>query len=101
MTLSDSSTIHVDDLNLKPLLNDRASMAAPIDIEPKEQVQPSSITKHNLAEGQSLEDYLETIEKEILKNALEECRWNKTAAAERLGMSFRSIRYRLKKLGID
>ncbi|MGD9983127.1 MAG: helix-turn-helix domain-containing protein [Porticoccaceae bacterium] len=28
-------------------------------------------------------------------------RWNKTLAAERLGLSFRQIRYKLKKLGID
>ncbi len=33
--------------------------------------------------------------------ALEETRWNRTAAAQRLGLSFRSMRYRLKKLGID
>jgi two-component system response regulator PilR (NtrC family) len=33
--------------------------------------------------------------------ALEETRWNRTAAAKKLGMSFRSLRYRLKKLGLD
>jgi two-component system response regulator PilR (NtrC family) len=33
--------------------------------------------------------------------ALEECRWNKTATAKLLGISFRSLRYRLKKLGLD
>ena len=33
--------------------------------------------------------------------ALEEARWNRTAAAQRLGLTFRSMRYRLKKLGID
>ena len=33
--------------------------------------------------------------------ALELERWNRTAAAKRLGMTFRSLRYRLKKLGID
>lgn len=48
-----------------------------------------------------LEGYLETIEKEILSSALEKCRWNKTATAKMLGISFRSLRYRLKKLGLD
>ncbi|MBT2329583.1 hypothetical protein J7E47_25215, partial [Pseudomonas fluorescens] len=33
--------------------------------------------------------------------ALEETRWNRTAAAQRLKLSFRSMRYRLKKLGLD
>jgi len=56
--------------------------------------------KHNL-NGQSLDDYLMEIEKDILLNALELSRWNKTAAAESLGISFRSFRYRLKKLSLD
>jgi len=48
----------------------------------------------------NLEDYLEETERNLLMQALEETRWNRTAAAERLGLSFRSLRYRLKKLGI-
>jgi len=49
----------------------------------------------------SLEEHLEEIEKEILLDTLERSRWNKTAAAKKLGISFRSIRYRLQKLGLD
>jgi two-component system response regulator PilR (NtrC family) len=49
----------------------------------------------------SLEDYLEKIEKNILTRALEENKWNKTAAAKQLGLSFRSFRYRLKRLSLD
>ena len=48
-----------------------------------------------------MEGYLEDIERQILSTALEECRWNKTATAKLLGISFRSLRYRLKKLGLD
>jgi two-component system response regulator PilR (NtrC family) len=55
----------------------------------------------SLAGIDNLEDYLESIERKLIEQALEETRWNRTAAAERLGMSFRSLRYRLKKLGID
>jgi len=51
--------------------------------------------------GESLESFLEGIERKALVRALELERWNRTAAAKRLGMSFRQIRYRLKKLGID
>jgi two-component system response regulator PilR (NtrC family) len=48
-----------------------------------------------------MEGYLEDIERQILSTALEESRWNKTATAKLLGISFRSLRYRLKKLGLD
>jgi two-component system, NtrC family, response regulator PilR len=48
-----------------------------------------------------LEGYLEDLEREIIGAALEECRWNKTATAKLLGISFRSLRYRQKKLGLD
>lgn len=49
----------------------------------------------------SMDDYLAEIEKEILLDALEKDRWNKTNAASTLGISFRSFRYRLTKLGLD
>lgn len=49
----------------------------------------------------SLEQHLEEIERKAIQNALEQSRWNKTAAAKKLGMSFRSFRYRIKKLGLD
>lgn len=48
-----------------------------------------------------LEGYLERLEREAIEEALNATRWNKTAAAERLGISFRALRYRLKKLAID
>ena len=48
-----------------------------------------------------LEGHMDAIEREILQNAMTEYRWNKTAAAKALGVSFRSLRYRLKKLGLD
>lgn len=48
-----------------------------------------------------LEDYLENKEKQAIVAALEKTRWNKTAAAKLLGISFRQLRYRLKKLDLD
>jgi two-component system, NtrC family, response regulator PilR len=54
------------------------------------------------AEGVSgLGDQLEDIEREAIVKALEQTRYNKTAAAKRLGMTFRALRYRIKKLGIE
>ena len=55
----------------------------------------------NLAQIDNLEDHLEEVERKLIMQALEETRWNRTAAAQRLGLTFRSMRYRLKKLGLD
>ena len=52
-------------------------------------------------EDQPLDTYIEDIEKKILEDALEKARFNKTRAADSLGISFRSFRYKLKKFGID
>ena len=48
-----------------------------------------------------LDGYLAQIEKSAIEAALAEHRWNRTAAAKSLGITQRSLRYRLKKLGID
>jgi Response regulator containing CheY-like receiver, AAA-type ATPase, and DNA-binding domains len=48
-----------------------------------------------------LENYMESIEKDTIMKALEQTRYNKTAAAKLLGISFRALRYRLKKLGME
>ena len=53
------------------------------------------------AVGGDLEGHMDSIERVILQNAMTEYRWNKTAAAKALGVSFRSLRYRLKKLGLE
>jgi two-component system, NtrC family, response regulator PilR len=51
--------------------------------------------------GAGLGTQLESIEREAIIKALEKTRYNKTAAAKLLGMSFRALRYRIKKLGIE
>ncbi len=48
-----------------------------------------------------LQDYLDRVERAALQDALEKTRYNKTAAARLLGVTFRSLRYRLERLGID
>ena len=48
----------------------------------------------------SLSDYLEDIEKRAIVKALDTAKNNKTAAAKLLGISFRTLRYRLVKLGL-
>ena len=49
----------------------------------------------------ALGEHLEGIERDAIVKALEKTRYNKTAAAKLLGMSFRALRYRIKKLGIE
>jgi two-component system, NtrC family, response regulator PilR len=64
-----------------------------------EQLAPSrtAVTDGTTALG----THLESIEREAIVKALEKTRYNKTAAAKLLGMSFRALRYRIKKLGIE
>ena len=83
LALYDGNTIEVDDLNL-PLVA-RADAEQP-DYDPAKE---------------SLEDYLDAIERKAITTALEENKWNKTAAAKQLGLTFRSFRYRLKKLNME
>ena len=48
-----------------------------------------------------LQEYLDRVEKEAILEALEKTRYNKTAAARLLGITFRALRYRLERLGIE
>ena len=48
-----------------------------------------------------LDQFVEKIEKAEIEKALNETRWNRTEAAKLLGISFRTIRYKMKKLGIE
>ncbi len=48
-----------------------------------------------------LEDQLDEIERRAILEALDATRWNRTAAAKHLGMTPRSLRYRLSKLGLS
>jgi two-component system response regulator PilR (NtrC family) len=55
----------------------------------------------SLAGDESLGDKMEDMEREAIQKALEQTRYNKTAAAKLLGISFRALRYRIKKLGME
>jgi two-component system response regulator PilR (NtrC family) len=63
---------------------------------------PASAASHAGTEREgALGTQLEDIERDAIVKALEKTRYNKTAAAKLLGMSFRALRYRIKKLGIE
>jgi len=48
-----------------------------------------------------LQEYLDRVEKEAILEALEKTRYNRTAAAKLLGITFRAMRYRMERLGIN
>ena len=80
----------MEDLQLRPAA--AAGAADPI---------PGPAFQAPLAEGADLSDQLEHIERDAILKALEQTRYNKTAAAKLLGMTFRALRYKVKKLGIE
>lgn len=59
------------------------------------------LSKTTVTPGAPLGNALEDIERDAIVRALEQTRYNKTKAAQLLGMSFRSLRYRIKKLGLE
>ena len=93
--------------NVRELENilERAFTLCEDDVISKEDLQLPSVTQKDepisSSTEQPLDSYLGNQEKEAIQQALEAAKYNKTAAAKLLGISFRQLRYRLKKLGID
>ena len=86
VTLCVGEVVRPDDIQLRH----GAANAEPSDDEDDEDI---------AAEG--LEGQLAHIERDAIVRALEQTRYNKTKAAELLGITFRQLRYRIKKLGIE
>ncbi|OUR71378.1 sigma-54-dependent Fis family transcriptional regulator [Methylophaga sp. 41_12_T18] len=59
------------------------------------------VANSDLSVDNDLESQLEDQERQLITQALEATRWNKTAAAKKLGISFRALRYKLKKLNLE
>ena len=75
---------------------------SPIDLcLPDDLGAPTAEDLGGLAETTDLQVYLDDVERRRIMDALEKTRWNRTQAAKLLGISFRALRYRLEKLGID
>lgn len=102
ITLSDDQTIDLQHLQSAPLRHTH-NVTAPESAPISGSQAPSEIsyTQGRKLPPEGLELFLENIEKEILLNALHLTHWNRTMAAKKLGMSFRSLRYRLKKFDLD
>ncbi len=90
LALCDGKTIQLEDLSAE---------------FSREDLHEPAIAVSTLAASQSeelnLTDYLEDIEKKAIIQALQKTNNNKTAAAKLLGVTFRTLRYRLAKLGLS
>ncbi len=89
VALSENDTIEVHDLQLRPRTGMQPTVPADAEAALK--------LKNNLG----LMEKVEELERDTLLKALEDTRWNRTAAAKKLNITFRAMRYRLKKLGIE
>ncbi len=87
VTLSAGSTIAAADLSLPSAADDPAA--------------ESAAAKPAADSSAALGEQLEDVERQAIVDALEQTRYNKTAAAKLLGLTFRQLRYRIKKLGIE
>jgi two-component system, NtrC family, response regulator PilR len=71
--------------------------AADLHLTPYEDEQDSAVPP---GEKWPLQDYLDRVERQAINEALEKTRFNRTAAAKLLGITFRAMRYRMERLGI-
>ena len=97
LTLAEDNLIRASDIHLRrnsetltAVQSGASSAEAPEDV-------PENTDERTAPLGEQLGE----IEKEAIRKALEQTRYNKTAAAKLLGMTFRQLRYRIKKLGLD
>ncbi|TDU28177.1 two-component system response regulator PilR (NtrC family) [Panacagrimonas perspica] len=96
LTLCDGEVISADDLqlrNIAPVSDAHAAVSDPHAATPA----PSAAV--NTASG--LDDRVEELERQAIRDALEKTRYNKTKAAALLGLTFRQLRYKVKKLNLE
>jgi two-component system response regulator PilR (NtrC family) len=93
LTWAEDDTINVEDL----MFSSEVKKVQPVHEQPKVVDIPIETPQSN----EDLTAQLENQERALIQQALEETRWNKTAAAKKLGITFRALRYKLKKLNLD
>lgn len=71
------------------------------DLQLQAQVRGSTVGDTTDADRQPLQEYLDAQERQAIRDALQKTRFNRTAAARLLGVSFRSLRYRMERLGLN
>jgi two-component system response regulator PilR (NtrC family) len=100
----ESNRIEAIDLQLAPALDSfRGEQPSPAAAEePVTQASTAARAGNSLLDQcASLPDYLDRLEREVIEKALAQTRYNRTAAAELLGITFRQLRYRMQRLDIS
>jgi len=82
LALLSGSEIGVEDLQLAP-------------------VAPEGGAESVSSQGLPLQDYLDKVERQVIQEALQKTGFNRTAAAKLIGVTFRSLRYRMERLGLN
>ena len=98
LTLCTGERIEVSDLQLRTPAASTVGAVPPVTVG---SAAGSAVPAVTVPAGAALGDQLEHIERDAILKALEQTRYNKTAAARLLGMTFRALRYKVKKLGIE
>jgi len=104
LALADGDTIAASDLRLPaapPPAAARPATPAPAPPTPAPTgADPRTLSPYDTASSR-LPEYMEQLERDAIQQALVDNRYNKTRAAAALGITFRALRYKLKKLGIE
>jgi two-component system response regulator PilR (NtrC family) len=104
LALHGNGAITVQDLHLRPEDSIPAETVPHSDHGRESADNSSSVTDAEFvadAHGRSLQDYLDDQERKAILDALQKTRFNRTAAARLLGVTFRSLRYRMERLGLN
>ncbi len=111
LAFSDGVTVNVEDLALRPSVSDDAASeraevpatvhaaAAAAAAAGRSGRTVAKVSPDGIPE--SLPDYLEQVERQAIERALEKTRFNRTAAARLLGITFRALRHRMQRLDIN
>ena len=97
MAMADGDSIEASDLRLPATRTIEPAVASSV---PSHAADPSILDPRETASS-ALPMYIEQLERAAIEKALQDNRYNKTKAAASLGITFRALRYKLKKLGID
>jgi len=108
LAFSNGEVVNVEDLGLKPAVSDvdeseRAEPAAEADPPPAavHSAERRAVRVSEDGVPESLPDYLDQVERDAIQRALDKTRYNRTAAARLLGITFRALRYRMQRLGLN
>ena len=99
LALAEGDCLNAEDLRL-PLTAISAAPTTPQGNAAAAGIDPRTVDPRDTATS-ALPSYIEEIERAAIQHALQENRYNKTRTAAALGITFRALRYKLKKLGID